>query len=120
MATGDLSGAELLVSSCLENARQQGYRGIHSNAARQLAMIRAAQGQHMVVVEELLREAVTVARSIEARPSETLARFAWAQCLLRNKRSVEAKPLLASVKAEFTEMDMATFARQATKLLETL
>lgn len=120
MATGDLSGAELLVSSCLEDARRQGYRGIHSNAARQLAMIRAAQGQHLTVVEELLQEAITVARSIEARPSETLARFAWARCLLRTKRREEAKSLLASVEAQFVEMDMSNFGQQATKLLETL
>jgi hypothetical protein len=116
LRSGEMDEAQGLIGACLDNARQQGYRGIHCNAARQMAALRAARGAEPNAIETLLSEAIDVATEIEARPSRAMAELALAEHLAKTGDRVAATALFGSVAAEFDAMGvipMATRARQA-------
>jgi class 3 adenylate cyclase/tetratricopeptide (TPR) repeat protein len=113
MRLGELDAAAGLVSPCLDSARQQGYKGIQCNAARQLATLNALRGAGGKEIGRLLGEAIEVAAAIEARPSKALAQLALAELLARTGEKGAAMALLPEVAEAFGEMGMVVFAQRA-------
>jgi class 3 adenylate cyclase len=120
LVRGDLHQAAELIGSCLGNARQQGYRGIHANAARYAAMVEAKRNVNAATVPRLLDEAIEVSTAIEARPSAAIARLVLAEFLIGTSERAAAAASLTIAAKEFERMGMAAYARRAQQLMRQL
>jgi class 3 adenylate cyclase/tetratricopeptide (TPR) repeat protein len=120
MAIGDWRGAEEVVRPCLESARQQGYRGIHANAARYAAILSSKSGGASAAVERLFEEAIEVGTAIEARPSVALSQLALAEFRIASGDKTGAPPLLTAAAEAFAAMGMAHYAQRARRSMQAL
>jgi tetratricopeptide (TPR) repeat protein len=117
LASGDVLTALPLIEACLENARQQGYRSIHANAARYFAIANTKLGRDAGLVRRLLDESIEISTEIEAQPSAAIARLTLAELLTKGPEYTLAAPLLATVTAEFERMGMEVYFRRAQQAL---
>jgi hypothetical protein len=117
LISGNVNEAEALIGSCLDSARQQGYRGIQANAARQLAVLRAKTGAETPLIQSLFDEAIAVAGQIEARPSAALAMLSHAEFLASKGSDASARSLAFAADQEFSRMGMQSFIARARRIL---
>jgi len=120
MSAGDFDGAEALLRPCLENTRQQGYRGIQANAARYSALLGAKRGAEPAEVEQLFAEAIDVAAAIEARPALALSRLSLAEFWIGTGQSNTVIPVLRQAREEFIRMNMTPSVQRADRVLSSL